>query len=181
IFFIAMMFVKVSVLLLYRRVFQAHKKFRIACDIILGFTILYSVAASISTIFTCKPVEFYWTKVFPGRTGHCSKPLEAWDPYFALNLATDFILVVLPMPMLQALQIQKRKKYILMSVFILGLVPCVAGVLRLKPIQYAADPDLTYWMSDIVVLAGVELTTAIICATIPALTPLISVYFPKLL
>lgn len=71
---------------------------------------IYSVIAS---FFLCRPFSFI-------ETVHCLPRKAKWFSDAGINIATDVILLVLPMPSLKGLNIPKRQKFELIGVFALG-------------------------------------------------------------
>ncbi|DAA77534.1 TPA_exp: Uncharacterized protein A8136_6080 [Trichophyton benhamiae CBS 112371] len=56
---------KVSILLLYLRIFYVHQYFRRICICLVVFTILSGIAFIPPTIWQCSPVEAYWDRSIP--------------------------------------------------------------------------------------------------------------------
>ncbi len=76
-----------------------------------------------SAIFMCLPVAYFWDKAIPG--GHCLPEQPVWFGNGAMNIATDLMILILPMPTFSKLQLAKKQKIGLMMVLGLGgvLVP----------------------------------------------------------
>ncbi|KAL4979557.1 hypothetical protein BDW66DRAFT_157380 [Aspergillus desertorum] len=112
----SLLFTKISLLLQYLRIFPSYK-FRIICYIVMGVVIAYSTWAIVSGFVNCVPVAKFWDRELPG---HCLSFEALWFFNASMNIATDLTLLVLPMPLITQLQLPKRQKLALMSVFALG-------------------------------------------------------------
>jgi hypothetical protein len=69
-------------------------------------------------IFMCTPVSFFWNKAIPG--GKCLNQFVVWFTNGTVNIFQDFVILILPMPALRSLKIQKGQKRALMVMFALG-------------------------------------------------------------
>lgn len=107
---------KISICLTYLRIFVAQH-LRLACWIMLGIVGVTCTWISMSAIFLCFPPAAFWDKSIDG---HCMNKLIVWFTNAGLNIATDFALLILPMPMLSHLQLPRKQKIGLIVVFSLG-------------------------------------------------------------
>ncbi|OCT47202.1 hypothetical protein CLCR_02622 [Cladophialophora carrionii] len=110
------------------------------------------------------PVAFYWDKNIEG--GHCIDMMAFWFSFSGFNIVTDVAVWVLPMPVLWKLQLPRKQKISLVAVFALGGFN---------------STDLTYDNVGAATWSAAELNVGIMCACIPALRPMISMIFPRLL
>ena len=134
IYYLALCLTKLSILLQYLRVFP-YNKFRIACYTLMGVVIVYSLGTFFSALFACAPIAHFWDHNVPGT---CVNRTSVWYAYsqtslakksanalgrFAnasINIVTDLCTAILPLPVLNTLQLPKRQKRALMAVFALG-------------------------------------------------------------
>ena len=49
----------------------------------------------------------------------------------SLNVVSDFVIFILPMPLIWALNLSTKKKVEVMGIFGVGLIACVASIIRL--------------------------------------------------
>ena len=109
--------IKNSILLLYHRVFvnprfQWHVRFWIA------FTLLFQISTLLVDIFNCTPINYFWDKTVPH--GHCVNIFAYFMACAAINVFTDLVILVLPMPMIWSLRIPTRQKLVLVGIFFMG-------------------------------------------------------------
>ncbi len=106
-------------LLLYLRIFTGIKWFKWSCVFILACVLGFCVATITVTIFQCHPI----TKAFDQRVeGHCINNGHFWYTNASFNIATDLIILILPMPLVYRLQIPRMQKVGLALVFALGIL-----------------------------------------------------------
>lgn len=70
------------------------------------------------SIFSCTPVPFFWNKDIHG--GHCINLMAFWFSNASFNILSDIAIIILPIPVLKALNLPKKQKYGLILVFIMG-------------------------------------------------------------
>ena len=93
---------------------------RIAIYVVIGIVIIYASVAVFMTIFLCSPVSTFWEKSFkePG----CGDFLTALYISASLNILTDLLIILLPLPGLKHLMLPTSQKIGLMAVFAVGFV-----------------------------------------------------------
>lgn len=109
--------IKASILYLYHRIFFVSKRFT---WILLGvgiFVFLYSSIQGLGALIQCVPLNSEWD---PHVKRHCF-PIDVSVTIFAVcNVTTDFVILILPMPLLWGLQQPLEQKIKLMCMFSLG-------------------------------------------------------------
>ena len=110
--------IKISILLFLRRLFPMRQMLY-ACYGIGAFLVLWYVAFQTTAIVQCLPIHYFWHREGPG---HCINNVTFYIVLASLNLATDVAVLVLPVPFIWRLQMQKRKRIGISSVFLIGLL-----------------------------------------------------------
>ncbi|KAJ5939276.1 hypothetical protein N7466_002410 [Penicillium verhagenii] len=171
-------FTKFSILFQYLRIFPA-RWFRNSCYGIMAIVATYSTWAVVSGYVNCVPVAKFWNHDLPG---HCLSFDAVWFFNASMNIATDVTLLLLPMPLLSALQLPRMQKFALMGVFAIGILVVITSILRLSSLRtVASSSDTSYSNVGAAYWTAAECNVAIICACLPFLRPILSVLFPKLL
>ncbi|KAL0932815.1 uncharacterized protein CTRU02_211778 [Colletotrichum truncatum] len=171
-------FVKVSILLLYLRVLR-DLQYRKACYVALCFVILVSLWAIISSIVACVPIQRNWDLSVPGR---CIDRGAHWFGNAGLNIATDFTILILPLPILPKIKQPRQQKIGLYLIFALGFFVCIVSILRIPSLVAAQNStDPTYDSPGIAQWSVVELNTAIVCASLITLKPLATRFCPRIM
>ena len=113
---VAIATVKVSVLLFYRRIFP-NPRFLIILQIVGGFIICYSAVQLLVFIFQCRPIRGAWD---PFIKADCVKINDSFIVMGAFDVLTGVATLCLPIPLIWQLQVSRRSRIQLMSIFILG-------------------------------------------------------------
>ncbi|KAL8774200.1 MAG: hypothetical protein Q9194_004095 [Teloschistes cf. exilis] len=200
IFPVAAAALKFSVLFFYHRIFpiRAFTLWNIAIGVIV---IAWFIAFIVSQFLTCRPIAFYWDKSIPG--GHCINSNHvAYYITSPPDILTNVAILVLPIPWLWNLQMQRRRKVVLTFIFLLGSFAALGSILRIPflvefnvndascfdplsmTIVLSQTPSsLSDYDADSVVNAGiwlnVEIAIGILSASLPLMRPLFSRAFPS--
>ncbi|OJJ37785.1 hypothetical protein ASPWEDRAFT_50858 [Aspergillus wentii DTO 134E9] len=164
--------VKLSVLLLYRRIFQLTWTLYFCAFLSIGYAISVSTAISLA----CVPTSFFWTQwVYPLSGGHCR--INLYEFYLwngVANLFTDVIILCLPMPIVWGLQMPRGQKLAISGIFLLGGFVCVATIVRIWTItKMKSSVDITWVIGDAMIWSNVEPCVGIVSACLPTLRPLL--------
>lgn len=119
---------KASILLLYLRIFGNVKWFRWLCTVLTAIVATYCAISVTVTIFQCTPVTRVYDKTVAGR---CIDNSKFWFANAGFSIATDLVILFMPLPMVYVLQLPRVQKAALMAVFTLG-----ALYVNLIPIDY---------------------------------------------
>lgn len=116
----AIVALKISILLFYRRCF-AEKGLNTSFRFILwgtgAFVVLYSGLQTMLAIFQCDPINSLWNSTVTGR---CMSMKKVMLSFSGLNIATDILMLILPLPHLWKLKLPLRRKGQLIAIFLLG-------------------------------------------------------------
>jgi len=83
----------------------------------LAIIVSYMIATFTAAVFQCTPIPRAWNKTIAGT---CISIPENWYANAGFSIATDFIILVLPMPILYKSKLPPNQKAALMFVFALG-------------------------------------------------------------
>ncbi|KAM0795174.1 hypothetical protein BDR22DRAFT_894424 [Usnea florida] len=157
----AIVAIKTSILLLYRRLFTArcaNTSFAISLWCTGAFVLSYSIGQAVLTD--------------PTVNAKCINFHDVLIIFSSLNIGTDILILCLPVPQLWRLNMPRRRKYELMGIFLLGGFFCVASVIRVPYIARMSLLDPSW--SDVygAIWSIVELNLGILSACLPTLRPL---------
>ena len=108
--------VKISVLLLYYRVFHT-RHFKWVVYFGITFMILFALSTVLVDIFNCNPIRASWDKTIPAK---CVDPVILYRSTAIINLVTDILILCTPAPMVWRLNMSIRNRLALYSIFLLG-------------------------------------------------------------
>lgn len=133
----------------------------------------------LTNAFQCpSPSDAFTMDVFiPGK---CLDRETMWIAQAAINIATDLIIVMLPMPLLYNLQITKARRITLMAIFSVGLVALVSSILRLvNVVIWTRSDDQAESGGRIILFTNIEVNGGIMCASFPAIKALCTTAMAK--
>ncbi|KAF3763828.1 hypothetical protein M406DRAFT_230348, partial [Cryphonectria parasitica EP155] len=166
--------VKVSLLLQYRRIFLVTWLHRVVI-VIIGFAVAWNIAQSILVSFACVPMS----TLHPSMADTCLDSLTIWYLAAGINITTDFIVFLLPIPLINSLQLPARQKFLLCLVFGLGLFTCVISIVRVTTLHYViATNDPSWFSTQGATWSMVEVNCAILCSCLPTIRYLLAQMFP---
>ncbi|KAL2814425.1 hypothetical protein BJX63DRAFT_420777 [Aspergillus granulosus] len=159
----AVCFTKLSILLLYKRLFPVHReRIAVCAGIVLNvicyttFIILSTTNIAICTNFSSEITPFCLFQ-------HQDVPI--WMS--GVNVFTDFYILVLPIPCLLKLQISLKRKIGLCFTFASGLAACAASLARLVGVLQILHSEDATWISAKVSLFSIsEINIGIIIACV---------------
>ncbi|KAF3001713.1 hypothetical protein E8E14_002650 [Neopestalotiopsis sp. 37M] len=170
IFAAAVTFTKLSILLLYKRIFVTGALSFSICLWTAGvITCLYPLTLAIGMANCCKPVSFYWTRFAGNTEGTC--PLDVGTFFVVLaiiNVFLDAFILAIPIPQVVRLQMSTRKKISICGLMLLGSF-CVR-IYYLH--EFATATDLTSLMGPVSVWSAIEPSIGILSACLPNMRPL---------
>ncbi|MCJ1246869.1 hypothetical protein MMC30_004078 [Trapelia coarctata] len=164
--------VKISILLLYRRIFATfHRGFRIALHITGAYVTAWALATLLTSIFQCWPLSYFWEQYTPGTSGSCIiNSIAAEITVSILSTITDVVLVILPMTVIFKLQLSSGRKYKLAAVFSAGAFACAASVIRIYTMSWQKE-DITWDSTQVLIWTAVEPAVGIVSACFPVILP----------
>jgi hypothetical protein len=114
-------FTKSSILFLYLRIWSPPTPFfRASIYTTLAIILSWSVGSIISTIFQCHPIAGFWDASIHGVK--CYNTDAFWYAYGIINIITDFIVLVLPLPEIKRLHLPTPQRWGVAGIFCLGIL-----------------------------------------------------------
>lgn len=193
----AVMITKISILVLYLRIFRSNTFVRRVSLILIVVIACAYVALTCAKAFRCQPVSGAW-QLAPGRPVKCIDIVVIHLASTPVNVYTDLAIILLPIPVLSSLQLPRQQKFILILTFALAAFDVVISVIRIAVLEQvllkvavenrlhgyetpASELDITYSESLAFMWSAVEVNIGIVCACIITLKPLVGKVYPKML
>lgn len=115
--------VKISLLILYHRLFHPSLTIRRAIYVMGAIVLAWFVAEIFANTFRCIPVSYLWNKQ---QSGHCLALLHFAYQDGILNMLLDFSILCMPFPMIYRLHTDIQTRLSLAGIFVLGFLYVLA-------------------------------------------------------
>ncbi|KAK2596067.1 hypothetical protein N8I77_013575 [Diaporthe amygdali] len=160
---------KLSVLTLIHHVYRA-KWGRVCTWVIAAAILIYTIVFTVLVTGPCNPM---------GGSVKCLN--NVGGAHAALNILSDVLVIVLPIPLVHELQMPMRQKISVGILMTLGSFCLIASIGRIAFVVDIHDnPDITFCEAKVGVWSALELNIGIMGASLARLKPFVQRYFPKL-
>ncbi len=113
----SLLFVKVAFLLLFSRIFFATRS-KLPIYVAMTIVIMWGIGQSITVMAICRPFAYNWDFTIP--SGKCGNRPASYITVGFFHIATDIMILIIPIPFLLKLQLGRAKKISLLAIFGLG-------------------------------------------------------------
>ncbi|KAF7592238.1 hypothetical protein BBP40_000439 [Aspergillus hancockii] len=184
---------KLSLIILYYRLNRLAKPWRLCVYAIAIITVVPSPVLVLLYLFGCQPVAKAWDPTI--TEGHCVGRLSIMLASSVLNVVTDFLMIVAPIPVIWNLNMRVWQKVGVTLMFFLGCITIITSICRAVTVEHLfhqddhpyhmAVPILWAWVflrgrrkiySDLV--SNAETILIIICDCLPSLRPFLRRHCP---
>lgn len=162
---IAIFFARLSILLLYIRIFfpigTPRSTFWWIIQIVIYLNLLYTVSLILVTTLQCVPYHLPWG-------ASCVNQWLVLIMASVINIISDMAVLVIPIASILKLQTTRRKKWAIWALFAFGALAPLVSVARLGyqvPVANGANKTVIYPI--VLVLATAEQTVAMIVGSAP--------------
>lgn len=94
-------------------------RMKLAVRVVGAFIILFAVGGILEAFLTCRPYAKNYYVDLPGTCGN-ARTFYIW--LSALNLFSDLVILLLPIPFIYKLQMPMKKRLGLMGMFLVGIL-----------------------------------------------------------
>ncbi|KAE8395991.1 hypothetical protein BDV23DRAFT_178056 [Aspergillus alliaceus] len=162
--------VKVSIIILLRRLLGTVKIVRSLTIFLIVFTVSWGLAALLANTFQCWPPQYFWNKDVDGYCIHGQKAL--FMATGAVSLLEDIVLLITPIAIVWRLQMSPRRKILVTILFAVGGVVCVCSLMRLIEFRDYHTGNLSESGTKERVWTLLEIDLAIVCASVVLMPPI---------
>ncbi|ORX95837.1 hypothetical protein BCR34DRAFT_579069 [Clohesyomyces aquaticus] len=176
--FPALWLIKCSFILFYRRVFTVDSRdYRDWTNILLilslVFITIWTLAFGFAWAFACTPVRGFWSWPYAADEGPC---VDTWKLHRAITISdflVDFLIIIIPVPMIWRLHLPVGRKVAVLTVFFLGAIAVAASIMRMARVLWAseseANVDGLLVNSSVLFWAMIEVNLGLLAACLPTL------------
>ncbi|KAI1826339.1 hypothetical protein F4861DRAFT_537181 [Xylaria intraflava] len=171
-------FIKLSFLFLWKRTLGKSRKLTIYILFLVIIVSAWSIAFLFITVFQCGlRWELNWAPIAIQLT-ECVSVLSLLTAYATLDLATDFAILAIPIPIIWKLSMPVRKKAGVTAIFGVGLFTIGAGIARLyyylvTSYDMRDNPDFIADFTLFILWSDIEANVAMIVCCLPLLLPVL--------
>ncbi|KAF4626048.1 hypothetical protein G7Y89_g12115 [Cudoniella acicularis] len=175
---IALGALKLSVVMLYRRIFIGPTFRKVS--LIVGITIVaWTVSFFFATLFECgRDFHLLWQSLATFKQD-CGSYKTIQLAHATSDVATDLIVLTLPLPVIWKLNMSESRKLALSFIFLLGFLSTAAGTARLAIVAEdiyettTGSRDVRGVETNAMVWSYVEVGVGVIAACLPTLKPIL--------
>ncbi|TGO82552.1 hypothetical protein BPOR_0807g00010 [Botrytis porri] len=169
-------FTKLSLLLMYRRIFPV-RSIKIGSLVIGGLSVAWCISIIMVSVFQCVPIQKIWN---PTLEGHCVNLKASFIGNAIPNILTDVAILALPMQQVWGLHTSVMQKTHISFVFLLGSFVIFTSIYRFTTLFQFQPADITWTLATAEVWCVVESASGIMSACLPTLGPLVQFSVRKL-
>jgi len=165
---------KSAMLLFYIRLFGVHRRFRWLCYGLIFITVGYCTAFALVTSLSCKPISAGWGTFIEVNQAECLDQVSLSVITGGFNIATDVLIVILPLPLVAKLQLKLSDMIGVMAVLATGFIVVAVAIVRQVMILGAGmhSTDFTKVSAQIDMWLSIELNIGVAGTCLPLLAPL---------
>jgi hypothetical protein len=165
--------IKISILLLYHRIFAIpwYQKLNGA---VIALNICIMISMFLVSALSCLPVPGFWDYSIEAK---CIDSIKFFYAQASINAVTDVIILLLPLPVLWRLLIDRKQKLLLSLLFMLGGATCVVSIIRVVLYLQYNPWDINWSYIPPSIATDVEICLAVICANLPTYRPIAHAIF----
>tara|TARA_R110002003_G_scaffold27_29_gene1534 strand:+ start:455 stop:787 length:333 start_codon:yes stop_codon:yes gene_type:complete len=105
----------------------------------MGLSVAYTIAFFFATSLQCIPISLAWDQWDGLHQGRCNNiHLQGWIAA-AINIALDALVMALPLKHLARLNMNLKRKLMVMSMFSVGIIVILISALRLYSLFHFAN------------------------------------------
>lgn len=155
-------------LLFYRHTFPI-RTFQLAVYGAMVLNVTMAVSVSLGYLSQCRPISYMWNKSIEGSCFDIRLYLRVT---VILNLFTDFVVLLMPLPLVWRLQMTVGRKISISIMFLLGTMACAASCARFVAVGDIRESDPTWTSVNGAICTYTEACLGIVAACLPILRPL---------
>ncbi|KAI9831460.1 MAG: hypothetical protein M1819_005059 [Sarea resinae] len=166
----AVAIVKISLLLMYCRIFPL-RGFTVAAWILGSIAVAWAIAINCVSIFQCNPIRKGWLPWLP--YGHCINLKKSFIGNAVPNILTDVAILSMPIPQVWKLNATTAQRVSIICVFLLGTFVLFASIYRFVTVFNFNPEDVSWTLAKACTWCVVEVASGIISTCLPTLRPLL--------
>ncbi|KAI1486513.1 hypothetical protein F5X96DRAFT_654715 [Biscogniauxia mediterranea] len=160
---------KMSILLMYNRLFSVDVSFHRQVIILAIFVTCFWVGCTVADLLNCIPLEWTWINS-QDDPRYCFNYNVFWLASGIVEAFIDLLIIALPIRAVSKLRLNKGKKIAVTAVFLLGIFVILSGLVKVILSYVPGSREPSFGRTE--VWTTVHCCTGIICACLPVCWPL---------
>ncbi|KAE8353447.1 hypothetical protein BDV28DRAFT_148027 [Aspergillus coremiiformis] len=140
----------------------------------MALNTIFTVINWLLAIFQCTPFD---SILHPAKYPYavCMNKFVVLMLPSVLNIVTDLIILTLPISTVLALQMSRKRKAVVLGIICFGSFSVITALCRFAILkQLAVDPDISFVLGRMIMVAAVEIEVAVIAVNLPGMKFLFS-------
>ncbi|KAL3418416.1 hypothetical protein PVAG01_10132 [Phlyctema vagabunda] len=159
--------IKVTLLLVYVRVFSPFRKTIIFIYVFMAMLVAYYIPMQIIKMRLCYPIWKVWRD---SEDGTCLDIKKIFVADTVISSITDLAILIIPIPLTWSLQMAAQKRIRYVALLGAGGLATAASIARLVLLVKLGDsPDRTFTGTLFYLLSTAEMGFGLLCACVPAI------------
>lgn len=146
----------------------------------LFINVLSGLAFFLVTLLQCHPVSYFWNKAQDGACINVSIIIALTYLYSSLNIICDFTFALLPIVIVQGLNMNRKLKIAIIPLLSMGCIASSAVVVRLAYVERFRSSEFLYQTTDIAIWSTVEAGLAVTAGSLACIRPLFKIMMQRL-
>ncbi|KAK8085897.1 hypothetical protein PG997_007168 [Apiospora hydei] len=162
---------KLSILLLYNRIFSVNVLFRRLVRILMAVVVSFWIGTTVANLTNCIPMEYVWINSLSDPR-YCFNYNIYWFASGICEAFIDVLIILLPIRMILGLQLSTEKKVAIAFVFLLGGFVILSGLLKAIFGYIPGSRQPSFFRTQL--WTTVHCGTGIVCACLPVCLSLLT-------
>ncbi|KAI1412527.1 hypothetical protein F5Y13DRAFT_199776 [Hypoxylon sp. FL1857] len=160
---------KMSILLMYRRLFSISTLFRRQVVVVALLVVGFWIGCTVADLLNCIPLEWTWRNSLDDPR-YCFNYNIFWLASGIVEAAIDILIIAMPVRVVLGLQLDRGKKIAVVAVFLLGIFVIFSGLVKVILSYAPGSREPSFGKTE--VWTTVHCCTGIVCACLPICWPL---------
>ncbi|KAG9236101.1 hypothetical protein BJ875DRAFT_246451 [Amylocarpus encephaloides] len=171
-----MTLVKMAIITFYFRLFGSIRSFRLSAYFVAILVLLCGATVILEVLLVCIPFSKNWNVE---KQGTCMHTREMYVATGSVNIATDILLMGLPIPYILSMRIDLKRKLGIIAMFSLGVFNTAVSILRMRTLLMNNPQDLTFGLARVYVWSILDPCVCLINADLPMIKTYFMLVAPK--
>ncbi|CAI6097383.1 unnamed protein product [Clonostachys chloroleuca] len=120
---------KLSILLMYKRIFSIDRYFRLQIMALIVTTAGFWISMTVSNLLNCIPIEMSWIPS-DDESKYCFNYNVYWLACGIVECILDLVILIMPVRVVYGLKLSQGRRIAVAGVFLLGVFVIISGIVK---------------------------------------------------